>query len=117
MSGTPPAPTPPVAADAVVLDGRALTCDDVAAVALRGAQVALAEEVLPRLARDRAVVDDVVDREVPTYGLTTGLGSRSSYALPRAELGEFSVRTVRGRANAVGDPLPVPVVRAACSPG
>jgi hypothetical protein len=32
--------------------------------------------------------------------------SRSSYALPRDELAEFSVRTVRGRANAVGDPLP-----------
>ncbi|WTP61917.1 aromatic amino acid lyase [Streptomyces phaeochromogenes] len=113
MTGTPPAPTPPVATDAVVLDGRVLTCDDVAAVALRGAPVVLAEEVLPRLEHDRAVVDDVVDREVPTYGLTTGLGSRSSYALPRAELGEFSVRTVRGRANAVGDPLPVPAVRAA----
>ncbi|WP_413759835.1 HAL/PAL/TAL family ammonia-lyase [Streptomyces sp. MMBL 11-3] len=97
----------------VILDGRSLTGADVAAVALRGARVVLADEVLPRLARERAVVDDVVDRRVPTYGLTTGLGSRSSYALPREELARFSVRTVRGRANAVGDPLPVPVVRAA----
>lgn len=97
----------------VVVDGRTLSYDDVVAVARRGAQVALADEVLPRLARDRAVVDDVVDRQVPTYGLTTGLGTRASYALPRDELEVFSVRTVRGRANAVGDPLPVPVVRAA----
>ncbi len=99
--------------EAVIVDGRTLSCEDVAAVALRGARVVLADEVLPRLVRDRAVVDDVVDRQVPTYGLTTGLGSRSSYALPRDELARFSVRTVRGRANAVGDPLPVPVVRAA----
>ncbi|MFS8202256.1 HAL/PAL/TAL family ammonia-lyase [Streptomyces sp. CWNU-52B] len=99
--------------EAVIIDGRSLSFADVAAVALRGARVVLADEVLPRLARDRAVVDDVVDRQVPTYGLTTGLGSRSSYALPREELARFSVRTVRGRANAVGDPLPVPVVRAA----
>ncbi|BCL26135.1 histidine ammonia-lyase [Streptomyces aurantiacus] len=99
--------------EAVIVDGRTLSCEDVAAVALHGARVVLADEVLPRLARDRAVVDDVVDRQVPTYGLTTGLGSRSSYALPRDELAQFSVRTVRGRANAVGDPLPVPVVRAA----
>jgi histidine ammonia-lyase len=75
--------------------------------------VVLAEAVLPRLARDRAVVDDIVDRQVPAYGVTTGLGSRSSYALPREELARFSVRTIRGRANAVGDPLPIPVVRAA----
>jgi histidine ammonia-lyase len=97
----------------VVVDGRTLSCDDVVAVARHGARVVLADEVIPRLARDRAVVDDVVDRQVPTYGLTTGLGSRSSYTLPRDELEVFSVRTVRGRANAVGDPLPVPVVRAA----
>ncbi|WAU83750.1 aromatic amino acid lyase [Streptomyces sp. Qhu-G9] len=103
----------PAGPGAVIVDGRTLSCEDVAAVALHGARVALADEVLPRLARDRAVVDDVVDRQVPTYGLTTGLGSRSTYALPRAELARFSVRTVRGRANAVGDPLPAPVVRAA----
>ncbi|MFE9679944.1 aromatic amino acid lyase [Streptomyces sp. NPDC006285] len=112
-----PAPVIPdpasVIPEPVILDGRTLTVRDVAAVALHGARVVLADEVLPRLARERAVVDDVVDREVPTYGLTTGLGSRSSYALPREELARFSVRTVRGRANAVGDPLPVPVVRAA----
>ena len=97
----------------VVVDGRTLSYGDVVAVAHHGAQVALADGVLPRLVRERAVVDDVVDRQVPTYGLTTGLGARSSYALPRAELDAFSVRTIRGRANAVGDPLPVPVVRAA----
>ncbi|WP_234444292.1 HAL/PAL/TAL family ammonia-lyase [Streptomyces sp. NRRL F-525] len=97
----------------VVVDGRTLSYGDVVAVAHHGAQVALTDEVLPRLARERAVVDDVVDRQIPTYGLTTGLGARSSYALPRTELDAFSVRTVRGRANAVGDPLPTPVVRAA----
>jgi histidine ammonia-lyase len=97
----------------VVVDGRTLSAADVAAVAWQGAQVVLAEEVIPRLVRDRAVVEDVVDRQVLAYGVTTGLGSRSSYVLPREELARFSVRTVRGRANAVGDPLPVPVVRAA----
>ncbi|MFI5882424.1 histidine ammonia-lyase [Streptomyces sp. NPDC051554] len=96
----------------VVVDGRTLSYGDVVAVVHQGAQVALADGVLARLARERAVVDDVVDRQIPTYGLTTGLGARSSYALPRTELDAFSVRTVRGRANAVGDPLPTAVVRA-----
>jgi histidine ammonia-lyase len=100
-------------APTVVVDGRTLSAADVAAVAWHGARVVLADEVIPRLVRDRAVVDDVVDRQVLAYGVTTALGSRSSYALPREELARFSVRTVRGRANAVGDPLPVPVVRAA----
>lgn len=97
----------------IAVDGRALSYDDVVAVAYGHEQVALPDGVLDRLKRDRAVVEDIVDRGIPTYGLTTGLGTRSSYALPREELELFSVRTVRGRANAVGDPLPVPVVRAA----
>ncbi|MEU6351942.1 aromatic amino acid ammonia-lyase [Streptomyces sp. NPDC047072] len=97
----------------IAVDGKTLSYDEVVAVACHGTQVTLAEGVLLRLERERAVVDDVVDRQVPTYGLTTGLGTRSSYALPRDELALFSVRTVRGRANAVGDPLPAPVVRAA----
>lgn len=104
---------PDVAIAAVVVDGRSLSPADVASVALGGARVILADEVMPRLARDRAVVDDIVDRQVPAYGVTTGLGSRSSYALPRSELALFSARAIRGRANAVGDPLPVPAVRAA----
>lgn len=91
--------------DTVFVDGRTLSCADVVAVARHGAEVAMAAEVTPRLTHERAVVDDVVERQIPAYGVTTGLGSRSSYALPREELAEFSVRTVRGRANAVGDPL------------
>src|SRR5262245_63231615 len=97
----------------VLVDGQTLSCADVAAVARHGAQVGLADAVIPRLTRERAVVEDAVERRIPAYGVTTGLGSRSSYALPRDELAEFSVRTVRGRANAVGDPLPAAVVRAA----
>ena len=99
--------------ETVLVEGRNLSCADVAAVARHGARVGLADAVAPRLTRERAVVEDAVERRIPAYGVTTGLGSRSSYALPRDELAEFSVRTVRGRANAVGDPLPAPVVRAA----
>jgi histidine ammonia-lyase len=102
-----------VIASAVVVDGRTLSPAGVAAVALLGARVVLGDEVIPRLARDRAIVDDIVDRQVPAYGVTTGLGSRSSYPLPRSELDLFSARAIRGRANGVGAPLPVPVVRAA----
>lgn len=92
---------------------RTLSPEDVVAVARHGARVGIAAGVMQRLVRDRSVVEDVVDRGVPAYGVTTGLGSRATYALPREELSAFSLRTVRGRANAVGDPLPAEVVRAA----
>lgn len=97
----------------VLIAGSTLTPAEVVLVARHGAPAVLAPDTMRRLARDRAVVDDVVNRRVPAYGVTTGLGSRSSHALAREELAEFSVRTVRGRANAVGEPLPTEVVRAA----
>jgi histidine ammonia-lyase len=69
--------------------------------------------VAARLEADRALVDSVVENGVPAYGITTGLGAGVTQALSRDELAEFSVRTVRGRANAVGVPLHTEAVRAA----
>lgn len=97
----------------VVLDGRGLTPATVAAVARDGVRVSVADAAGKRVARDRAIVDDAVARRLPVYGLTTGLGPRVTYTLPEGELAQFSVRTVRGRANAVGPPLPTDVVRSA----
>ena len=96
---------------AVVCGGR-IGVDDVCAVARRHAPVVLGHGVEQRLRAERRAVDAVVDSGVRTYGVTTGLGPRSGYALTREELAAFSVRTIRGRVNSVGDPLPTEAVRA-----
>ncbi|MEM7635439.1 MAG: aromatic amino acid lyase, partial [Pseudomonadota bacterium] len=50
---------------------------------------------------------------IPAYGLNTGLGVRATDMLTADEAAEFSTRMVRGRAQAIGEPLPVSAVRAA----
>jgi histidine ammonia-lyase len=97
----------------VIIDGYSLTPATVAAVARACEYVELEAAARGRVERDRAVVEDAVARQLPVYGLTTGLGARANFVLPADELAGFSVRTVRGRANAVGPPLPRDVVRAA----
>jgi histidine ammonia-lyase len=97
----------------MILDGHSLSPAAVAAVARGDERVAIAPDGYDRVRRDRAVVDDAVSRRLPVYGVTTGLGARAGFTLPAEELAQFSVRTVRGRANAVGSPLPREVVRAA----
>jgi histidine ammonia-lyase len=97
----------------VIIDGHSLTPAAVAAVARACEPVELDAVARGRVERDRAVVDDAVARQVAVYGLTTGLGARAQFVLPAEELAGFSVRTVRGRANAVGPPLPRDIVRAA----
>jgi histidine ammonia-lyase len=97
----------------VIIDGYSLTPAAVAAVARAREQVELDGAARRRVERDRAVVEDAIARNEPVYGLTTGLGARATFVLPPEELAVFSVRTVRGRANAVGPSLPRDEVRAA----
>jgi histidine ammonia-lyase len=95
-----------------VLNGHSLSVADVVAVARHRVPVALGTDVGARLAAERRVVLGALDAGEEVYGLTTGLGARSTYRLSEAEVAEFSARTVRGRATAVGAPLSVEAVRA-----
>ena len=97
---------------ALELTGEALDLRALRAVARERAPARFGPDVAGRLGADRALVDAAVENGVPTYGVTTGLGAGVTKALSRDELAEFSVRTVRGRANAVGPPLPTDAVRA-----
>lgn len=94
-----------------------LTGADLSAVALERAangdcSVSLSPDGLARMADARKLVDHAIAEKIPVYGVTTGLGARATEALDAGALAEFSLQTVRGRAHAVGTPLPRDVVRA-----
>ena len=99
-------------ADTITLTGADLTPEAVTAIGA-GAHVALAEQGLARMARTHALLQQALQEGRPMYGITTGLGPRVVDRLSTAEQAAMSVNTLRGRAHAVGAPLPVPVVRAA----
>ncbi len=98
---------------ALLLTGRTLKISDVEAVAVDGRKVEISEECRDRMAAGRAVVDRYFKDNIPAYGLNTGLGVRATDMLSADEAAEFSTRMVRGRAQAVGQPLPVSTARAA----
>ncbi len=58
-------------------------------------------------------MDRALETDEPVYGLTRGLGARVDERIEPADAAEFSLRTLRGRAMAVGEPLPSEIVRAA----
>lgn len=88
----------------VVLDGRSLTLVQVCEVA-DGAPVAIHADATVRMAHTRLVVERYLRESIPAYGLTTGLGMRAGVMLSADEATQFSYRTVRGRAQALGPPL------------
>jgi histidine ammonia-lyase len=95
------------------LTGADLTPESLARICCPGTQLALSADGRARMARARAVVEAAVAEGRPVYGVTTGLGSRATEALPEAALAGFSVETLHGRAHALGEPLPAETVRAA----
>jgi len=94
------------------LDGHSLTLDAVAAVAERGATVALAGMARTRMLASNRVVTDIVARNAVVYGVTTGFGKLSDVAIPPDKLAALQVNLVRSHAAAVGPLLPKHEVRA-----
>jgi histidine ammonia-lyase len=97
----------------VRITGRELDPPRLLRVARHRAQVELAAEAVARMQAAQDVVGALAARGEPVYGVTTGLGSRVIEPVDGRRGAEFSLRTLRGRATAVGEPLPVEVVRAA----
>ena len=77
------------------------------------AQFEIPQAARIRIEESRKIVDQAIDRGEPVYGLTTGLGARADEALTRQQLTNFSLRTLQGRTQSMGSPLPMEIVRGA----
>jgi histidine ammonia-lyase len=96
----------------IYLDGNSFTLDDLVAIASASVDVGLTDAARSRVRASRAIVDDFAQRDSPTYGINTGFGSFAETRVPAGALAELQVNLLRSHAAGVGDPLPVPVVRA-----
>ncbi|HXH25055.1 MAG TPA: aromatic amino acid lyase, partial [Vicinamibacterales bacterium] len=95
------------------LDGESLTLEALVAIADGRATVTLHPAARRRVAAAREVVDEYARRDAPTYGINTGFGSFAEVRVPEASLSALQVNLLRSHAAGVGEPLPIPVVRAA----
>ena len=97
----------------ISLDGNSLTLDQLVAIAHEHAPVAISAAARSRVLASRAVVDECADHETPTYGINTGFGSFADVKIPHDQLSQLQINLLRSHAAGVGEPLAVPVVRAA----
>ncbi len=96
----------------IELDGHSLTLDQLVAIAEHRERVALSDTARQRVQAARAVVDEFAQHDTPTYGINTGFGNFAEVKIPRDQLDTLQVNLLRSHAAGVGEPLPVPVVRA-----
>jgi len=98
----------------LVIDGHSLTLAVLENVASgNNEKLAITEAGRERMICSRGVVLEALKKGDAVYGLTTGLGSQSTAALAESAVADFSMQTLTGRAQSIGSPLPVEVVRGA----
>ena len=98
---------------AVRLTGEDLTPDDVWSVAVDEASVELDDSAREKLQAARAVVEEALRKDEPTYGVTTGFGRFVSTRIPEELAEELQLRLLRSHACGVGEEYPREIVRAA----
>ncbi len=96
----------------VVLDGHSLTVADVVAVARNGARVSVSEGAKARASEARAIVEKAAAGSEPVYGVNTGFGKLAHVRIPPDQLRQLQRNLVLSHCAGVGEPLPVPIVRA-----
>jgi histidine ammonia-lyase len=96
----------------ILLDGSSLSLSGLMAIAHEHARVGLTADARTRVRAARALVDAKAAADEPAYGINTGFGSLSDVRIPRDQLAALQLNLIRSHAAGVGEPLPVPAVRA-----
>ncbi len=82
-------------------------------VARRNVAIGIERRAETRVQAAAKLVDELVKRDDPVYGINTGFGDLATVKIPAADLKTLQRDLVRSHAVGVGDPLPIDVVRAA----
>ncbi|MFV2000905.1 MAG: histidine ammonia-lyase [Acidimicrobiia bacterium] len=96
----------------VVIDGSALTVDEVVAVALNDAQVTISEDLDTRMEPARSLVQEVLDDDRTVYGITTGFGALANTRVTVEQATDLQFDLLRSHAAGVGELMNRETVRA-----
>ena len=96
----------------VVIDGKSLTIDNVAAVALHKEPVHLSMHSVKKMRNSRSIIDKIVNSKQLIYGVNTGVGKLANVGLAAEKLYEFQRSLIRSHAIGCGKPISEEEVRA-----
>ncbi|KKK40008.1 histidine ammonia-lyase [Mesobacillus campisalis] len=96
----------------VELDGFTLDRHKVESVVYGKGRVAVPEENLLRVRASRNRVEKQINDGKIVYGVNTGFGKLSDIEIAKDDIAKLQLNLLRADAVGVGEPLPVPVVRA-----
>ncbi|KPL08001.1 histidine ammonia-lyase [bacterium SM23_57] len=96
---------------AVKLSGDGLTIEDVEQVARQYEHLELSPQGIKNIENCRKVVEDLINKDVPIYGVTTGIGEFARIRISAEQSSELQRRIIYSHAAGTGDPIREDVIR------
>lgn len=96
----------------ILIDGDTLRLEEIHQVARGQALVELSPQASDRVARARALVEQVAAGDAPAYGINTGFGTLAEVRIEKADLRDLQRNLILSHAAGVGTPLSIPEARA-----
>jgi histidine ammonia-lyase len=94
------------------LNGEQISLVQLAAVASGGEAVHITDRARPRILASRKLIEQIIERDAPVYGVNTGFGKLAEVRIRRHELRQLQLNLVRSHACGIGNLLSEPEVRA-----
>ncbi len=96
----------------IKIDGSSLTIFDLAKIAREGEKIELTSEAKEKIEFSRSIVNEVIKKEKPVYGISTGFGEFSKiFIKTEKEREEMQHNLILSHSVSVGDYFPKDVVR------
>ena len=95
----------------VKVDGKSLTIQDVARVAINHEEVSISDDGMHRILTSRGNLEKILAAGSSVYGINTGFGSLMDKKISRDDLSDLQLNLVRSHSAGAGDPLSAEYVR------
>jgi len=96
----------------IELDGHSLTLEQATRVVFENEEVTASDAARDRVERAQGIVEKIVAKGRPVYGINTGFGRLSNESIPRERLQELQRKIILSHAVGVGKRIPTEAVRA-----
>jgi len=93
------------------ISGQHLTLEQIADFVSNGLGVDISPEVQNNLTRARRIVEDILKKDQPVYGINTGFGNFAEIQIKTSTVNELQRRLILSHAAGVGDPIERDIVR------
>lgn len=95
----------------IEINGSNLGVDIFCNVVLRNEKITLSNESIKKVKKARTYIEEVIDSEVPTYGVNTGFGKLSDVSINKCDVSTLQINLLKSHACGVGTPFEPVVVR------